>query len=157
MQIGNAQNVTEPDFRKKFISGRKCRKYARKTGFFGIFSRFHHCLFFLIFSIKMFISNAQNMVESDFWEKFFSDGKCRNYSGNRRFCIFSLNCFLLFRCFSHKNIINNNVHHKAWFICQKTDFCSRNFLKVAGTADFRRKNGKIRLFLYIACFFSLKI
>ena len=23
----------------------------------------------------------------------------------------------------------------------KTDFCSRNFLKIAGTADFRRKNG----------------
>ena len=48
---------------------------------------------------------------------------------------------LYFVVFSHKNIINNNVHHKAWFFCQKNDFCSRNFLKIAGTADFRRKNG----------------
>jgi hypothetical protein len=38
MQNGNAQNVTEPDFRKKFITGRKCRKYAGKTGFLA-FSR----------------------------------------------------------------------------------------------------------------------
>ena len=26
-------------------------------------------------------------------------------------------------------------------IVNKTDFCCRNFLKIAGTADFRRKNG----------------
>ena len=26
-------------------------------------------------------------------------------------------------------------------IVNKTDFCSRNFLKIAGIADFRRKNG----------------
>ena len=34
---GNVQNVTEPDFRKTYFSGRKCRKYAGKTGFFWHF------------------------------------------------------------------------------------------------------------------------
>ena len=32
-QNDNVQNVTEPDFWKKYFSGRKCRKYAGKTGF----------------------------------------------------------------------------------------------------------------------------
>ena len=33
MQNSNAQNVSEPDFRKKFITGRKCLKYAGKASF----------------------------------------------------------------------------------------------------------------------------
>ena len=33
---------------------------------------------------------------------------------------------LQFVVFSHKNIINNNAHHKAWFIFQKTYFPAEN-------------------------------
>ena len=65
MQNGNAQNVTEPDFGKKILSGRKCRKYAGKTGFLA-FSRDFIISFFLIFCSKMRINNALNMAESDF-------------------------------------------------------------------------------------------
>ena len=56
-------------------------------------------LVFSIFCSKMCISNTHNMAESDFWEKFFSGRKCRKYAGNRRFCRFSLDFFLIFRCF----------------------------------------------------------
>ena len=51
MQNGKPQNVTEPDFRKKFFSGRKCRKYAGKTGFLA-FSRDFLISFFYFFAQK---------------------------------------------------------------------------------------------------------
>ena len=48
-QNDNFQIVMEPDFGKKYIFGRKCRKYAGKTGFLAfsqgfviIFSDFLH-------------------------------------------------------------------------------------------------------------------
>ena len=48
-QNDNVQNVTEPDFWKKYFSGRKCRKCAGKTGFWhfleilsSVFSDFLH-------------------------------------------------------------------------------------------------------------------
>ena len=44
---------------------------------------------------------------------------------------------LYFVVFSHKIIINNNIHHQEWF----NWFWSPNFLKIVGTADFHRKNG----------------
>ena len=77
------------------------------------------------------------MAESNFWEKFFSARKSRKYAGNRRFSGFSLDFLLIFRCFSHKNIINNNIHHQEWFNCQYNWF----LLPELSTADFRRKNG----------------
>ena len=51
---------------KTYFFSRKCRN----NRFFGIFSRFHH-LFFLILYTKMPISNAQNMAELDFLENIF--------------------------------------------------------------------------------------
>ena len=90
----------------------------------------------------MRFSNAQNMAESNFWEKIFSNRKCRKYVGNSRFCRFSSDYFLIFRCFFHtKTLLLTVPTIKHGSIVYKTDFCSRNFLKVAGTADFRRKNG----------------
>ena len=49
MQNGNAKNVTEPNFRKKFFPGRKCRKYAGKNGF-GAFSQDFIISFFWFFA-----------------------------------------------------------------------------------------------------------
>ena len=89
----------------------------------------------------MRISNAQNMAESDFWEKIFSGRKCRKYAGNRRFYRFSLDCFHILRCFFHtKTLLITIPTIKHSSIVNKTDFWSRNFLKIAGTADFCRKN-----------------
>ena len=50
---------------------------------------------------------------------------------------------LLSVVFSHKSIslIITMPTIKHGSIVNKTDFCSRNFLKIAGTADFGRKNG----------------
>ena len=88
----------------------------------------------------MRIRNAQNMADADFLEIFFGR-KCRKYAGNCSFCRFLSDFFLDLVVFSHKNIIFNNANHQAWFNCQQNWFCSRNSLKVAGTADFRRKSG----------------
>ena len=46
---------------------------------------------------------------------------------------------LYFIVFLHKNILNYNAHHRHGTFVNKTDFCCRNFLKVTGTAYFRRK------------------
>ena len=129
--------MTEPDFRKTYISGRKCQK----NRFIGIFSRFLH-LFFLIFCSKMRIRNAQNMAESDFVEKFFFGWKCRKYAGNPRFCRFSSDFFLIFYSFFHTKtlFITMPTIIKHGSIVNKTDFCSRKCLKIAGTADFRWQN-----------------
>ena len=64
---------------------------------------------------------------SDLCEKFFPGQKYRQFAGNRRFCRFSSDFFLYFVVFSHKNIINKNAHHKAWFIFYK------KLIFVAGT------------------------
>ena len=98
MQNENAQKVTEPDFRKK-----KCRKYAGKTGFLS-FSRDFIISFFWFFAQRCILANVQNMTESDFWENFFSGWKYRKYAGNRRFCRFSSDLYLIFRCFFTQNI-----------------------------------------------------
>ena len=50
MQNGDAQNVTEPDFRKKIFSGRKCRKYAGNHGFWTFLKILS--LFFCDFLLK---------------------------------------------------------------------------------------------------------
>ena len=66
MQNDNAQNVTEPDFRKKIFLG----KFGPKIGFFGLFSKFCHLLI-LIFCTMMQNGNAQNVGEPYFWKKIF--------------------------------------------------------------------------------------
>ena len=83
------------------------------------------------------------MAETGFWEKFFSGGKCWKYAGNRRFGRFSSDFFLMFLCFFHrKTLLITMPAIKHGSIVNKTDdFCCQNFLKITGTADFRRKNG----------------
>ena len=135
MQNGNAQNVTESDLRKKFFSGRKCRKYAGKTGFLA-FSRDFIISFFLIFCTKMRINNAQNMTESNFWEKFFSGRKCWKYAGNSSFCRICSVFSSYIVVFSHKNIINYNTHYIAWFNCQKNWFLKPELFKNRWNSQF---------------------
>ena len=117
--------MTEPEFRKTFFPAKNAGNMPEKP-VFGIFSRFHH-YFFLIFCTKTRISNTHNMTGSDFWEIFFSGRKHRKYDGNRRFCRFSLDFFLIFHCFFTQNIININAHHQFYVsIVNKIYFGSRN-------------------------------
>ena len=78
------------------------------------------------------------MAETDFWEKFFSGRKCRKYAGNRRFCRFSSDFFIIIRSFHTKTLIIRMPIIEHGSIVNKTDFCSWNSLKIAGTAYFRR-------------------
>ena len=54
------------------------------------------------------------MAESNFWEIFFPVEN----TGNRRFCRFSLDFFLIFLCFFTQTLSITNVHHQAWLNCQ---------------------------------------
>ena len=107
----------------------------RKNRFFGVFSRFYH-RFFLIFCTKMGINHAQNMTEAYFWENFFSAENAGNMPKIAVFADFVRVFSSYFVTFSHRNIIISNTHHQACFNCQKTDFWSRNCLKIAGKTVF---------------------
>ena len=85
----------------------------------------------------MRISNAQHMVDFDFWEKIFP---AVNMPEIAVFVDFHWTFSLYLVVFLHKNIINNNTHHKNGSIVNETVFWSRNFLKIARIADFCRKS-----------------
>ena len=78
---------------------------------FGIFLRFHY-LFFLIFCSKTCISNAQNMAESNFWEKIFSGRKCQKYAGKTSFLAFRRDLVIIFFwLFAERGVL---AMHKTW-------------------------------------------
>ena len=128
--------MTEPDFRKTYFSGRKCRKYAGKTGFLA-FSRDFIISFDWIFAQRCVLIMPKIWSSLIFEKHFFP----AENAGNRRFCRFSLDFFHIFRCFYTKTLLITIPTIKHGSIVNKTDFWSRNFLKIVGTADFRRKNG----------------
>ena len=111
----------------------KCRKNR-----FLAFSRDFIISFFWFFAQRC-VSNAQNMAESDFEKIFFSGWKYWKYAGNRRFCRFSSDLFLIFRCFfSHKTLLISMLTINYVSIVNKTYFWSRNFLKLTGNRRFCR-------------------
>ena len=60
---------------------------------------------FLVFSdfmLKDVFEQCLNDGRVRFLRKSFSGRKCRKYAGNRRFCRFSSDFFLIFRCISTK-------------------------------------------------------
>ena len=59
----------------------------------------------------MRISNAHNMAESDFWEKFFPAENAGNMPEIAVFADFARTFPLYFVVFSLKNITYNNAHH----------------------------------------------
>ena len=96
----------------KNVFFRKCRKYAGKTGLLAISQDFI-ISFFQFFAQRCVLAMLITLPSPIFEKKFFP----AEYAGNRRFCRFCPDFSLIFRCFSFKNITNNNAHHKAWFIC----------------------------------------
>ena len=113
-------------FSKNLFVWPKMPEICRKTRFLGIFFIFHH-LFFLNFCSKMRINNAQNMAESNFWEKSFSGRKCRKSSVFLQIFIRPFTNISLF--FLSKTLTIPTIKHDS--IVNKTYFWIRNFPKTA--------------------------
>ena len=77
------------------------------------------------------------MTETNLWEKFFSGRNRRKSPFLQIFIGLFLNVSLFFH---RKTLLITMLTIKHGSIVNKTDFCCRNSLKIAGTADFRRKN-----------------
>ena len=90
------------------------------------------------------------MTKSDFWETFSSGRKC----WKSPFLQIFIGLLSYISLFFHKKvllIIIPTIKH-----VNKTDFWSRNCLKIAGTADFRRKTAFLEFFeLYIIFFHEI--
>ena len=71
VQNGDAQNVTEPDFRKKIFLGQFGPKRLKKWGFSG-FSRNCVISFFLIFWMRLEFYCRLKVAELNFPKKIFS-------------------------------------------------------------------------------------
>ena len=90
----------------------------------------------------MRISYAQNVAESDFWENFFFRPKMPEICRKSPFLQIFIRLFLNISLFFHtKTLLKTMPTIKHGSTVNKTYFWSRNCLKIAGTADFRRKNG----------------
>ena len=123
--------MTESDFWKTYFSGRKCRKYAGKTCYLA-FSR-DFIISFLIFCLKMRISNVQNVAKSDS-SIFFFRPKIPEICRTSPFLQIFIGLFpyvSLFFPIKTSLITMPTIKHDS--IVNKTDFCSRNFLKLAET------------------------
>ena len=81
-------------FSEKKFSGWKCRKYAGKTGFLA-FSRDFSISFFWFFAQRCALAMPKTWPSPIFKENFFP----AENAGNRCFCRFSSDFFLIFLCF----------------------------------------------------------
>ena len=107
--------MKEPDFQLTYFSGRKCRKYARKTGFL-VFSQDFLISFYWFFVKKCVIAMAKTLPipilkKTLFWPKM--PEICRKSPFLQTFSLY----FLFFHIKSYSN--------------------SQYFVKIAGTANFR--------------------
>ena len=102
--------MTEPDFRKTYFSGRKCRKYAGKTGFLAI-SRDFIISFFQFFAQRCVLAMLITWPSPIFEKNFFPAENAGNMPEIAVFANFARTFSLYFVVFSLKNITNNNAHH----------------------------------------------
>ena len=86
--------------------------------------------------------NAENVAEPDFQKKtvFWHFLEVSFHPGNRLFGDFHQTFSLYFVVFHTKALFITMLTIKYGSIVNKTDFCSRDSLKIAGTANFSRKN-----------------
>ena len=99
-----------PIFGKNFFSGRKCRKYAGKTGFLA-FSRDFIISFFYFFAQRCVLAMPITWASSIFEKNFFPAENAGNIPEINVFADFVWTFSLYFVIFSLKNIMNNNAHH----------------------------------------------
>ena len=131
--------MTEPDFRKTYFSGRKCRKHAEKTSFLA-FPRDFIISFFWFFVQRCVIIMPKIWPSPIFENKFFPAENTGNMPEIAVLHIF-IGLFSYISLFFHtKTLLITILTIKYDSIVNKTDFWSRNFLKIVRTADFRRKN-----------------
>ena len=112
---------------------------CRKNRFFGIFSRFHN-FFSWFFAQRCVLGMFKTWPSPIFGKKFFRlkmPEICRISPFLQIFTGLFPYISLFFR--TKTLLISMPTILKHISFVNKTDFCSWNFLKVAGTADFRRK------------------
>ena len=127
--------MTEPDFRKIFFSGRKCRKYSGKTGFLT-FSQDFIISFFWFFAQRCVLTMLKTWLSPIFEKKFFPAENAGNMPEIAVFAYFVRVFSSYFVVFSHKNIINSNTHYQACFNCQKNWFLKPELSKNCRNSQF---------------------
>ena len=130
MQNSNTQNVTELDFRKKKFRW-NTPEICQKNWVFGVFSRFI-IRFSWTFAQRCILAIPKIWPSPIFEKKIFSvenDGNMPEIASFADFhLIFSL--YTSFPCFySTKTLLMAISKILHCLIFNKTDFCSRNFLK----------------------------
>ena len=127
--------MTEPDFQLTYFSGGKCRKYAGKTGFLA-YSRDFVISFFWFFAQRCVLAMLKTWSCPIFEKNFFPAENAGNMPEIAVFADFPQTFSLYFVVFSHKNIINNNTHHQAFFNCQKNWFLKPELSKNRRNSQF---------------------
>ena len=116
-------------------------KNAGKTGFLT-FSRNFIINFFWFFAQICVLAMSKTWPRAIFQKNSFPAENAGNMPEIAVFAdfhrTFSYNISLFFH---RKTLLTTMPTIKHGSIVNKTDFCNRNYLKIAGTADFRRKNG----------------
>ena len=113
-------------FLKKF-SGRKCRKYAGKTGFW------HFLISFFWFFAQICALAMLKTWQSPIFEKNILSVE---NAGNHRFADFVWVFSSYFVVFSHKSIISSDTHHQACFDCRKNLFLKPELSKNRRNSQF---------------------
>ena len=129
-----------PDFQKTFFSSRKCRKYAGKTSFLA-FSRDFIISFYWFFAQRCILIMPIIWPSPIFEKIFFPAENTNNMPEIAVFADIHWTFSLYFVVFHTKTLLITIPTIKHGSIVNKTDFWSRNFLKIVGTADFRRETG----------------
>ena len=127
---GNALNVTEPIFEKHIFLAEN----ARKNGF-SAFSRDFIISFFKIFAQVCWLAMLK-ILRVWFLRKLFSGWKCRKSPILQIFI--TVPYISLF--FHTRTLLTTIPTIKNGSIFNKTDFWSRDFLNIVGTADFLPMN-----------------
>ena len=143
--------------RFSYFSGQKCRKYAGKTFFFLAFSRDFIVSFFSFFAQRCILIMPKIWPSSVF-EKFFFRSRIPEICRKSPFLQISIRLFPYISLFFHtKTLLITLPTIKHVSIVNKTEFWSRNYLKILGTADFRRKKTVFLEFLELYFIFFHEI
>ena len=138
MQNGDAQNVTEPDFWKKFFSGRKCRKYAGNHGFLDFSQDF--IISFLWFFAQRCVSIVYRLQWYPFLVKnFFRSIEleiCRKFLGNPVSILVTIMKYF----FVYRRVLIVPTQNRRQ-TSGNSLLCTRNCWKITGNGRKRRKNG----------------
>ena len=147
--------MTEADFREVFFSGRKCRKYAGKTSFLA-FPRDLIFSFFWFFAQRCILGMSKTWPNPIFEKNFFPAENAGNMPEIAVFADFVWGFSSYFVIFSHKNIINNNTHHRACLNCHKSWFLMPELSKNRQRSQFSLEKRYFLNFSSCTLYFFMK-